>query len=70
MVLGWFENLPKDEVPPRNIWWSGDLLDHWFEEVDRRRGKKALGKRSTYEEADEVPYMGNQLVDRDELIPR
>lgn len=70
MVLSWHENLPKDEVPPRNLWWSGDLLDNWFEDVERRRKKKSSGKKSTYEAADEVPSMGNQLSDREELIPR
>lgn len=72
MVLGWYSNLPKDELPPRNIWWSGELLDSWFEDVEKRRDRKASGKASpsTYSQAEEVPSMGNQLVDRDELIPR
>ncbi len=70
MILSWHENLPKEEIPPRHLWWSGDLLENWFEEVEGKRKRKASGKRSTYEAADEVPSMGNQLVDRDELIPR
>lgn len=73
MVLGWFENLPKDEVPPRHTWWSGDLLDAWFKDVEERREKKMSSggkKKSTYDEADETPSMGNQLLDRDEYIPR
>lgn len=63
MVLSWHENLPKEEVPPRNIWWSGDLLDEWFEDVERRRKKKTSGKQSTYEAAEDSPSMGNQLVE-------
>lgn len=72
MVISWHENLPKDEVPPRHIWWSGDLLDNWFEDVDRRRKRKTTGKSSTYDEADETPSMGNQLAEevREKLIPR
>lgn len=72
MVLGWHENLPKNEIPPRNIWWSGKLLDQWFEDVDERRKRKASGKSSTYDEADEVPSMGNQLAEeaKKNLIPR
>jgi len=70
MVLSWFENLQKDEVPPRRLWWSADLLDDWFKDVDKRRTKKTQGKQSTYEGAEEVPSMGNQLVDREALIPR
>lgn len=69
MILGWYSNLPKEEIPPRNLWWSGKLLDQWFEDVERRRNKKS-GKKSTYDEADEVPSMGNQLVDKESLIPR
>lgn len=72
MVLSWNENLPKDEVPPRNIWWSGKMLDDWFRDVERRRDKKASGKQSTYDAADEVPSMGNQLAEeaKETLIPR
>jgi hypothetical protein len=70
MVLAWFENLPKEEIPPRHIWWSVDMLDQWFEDVGKRRKRQASGKKSTYDTADEVPSMGNQLVDREDLIPR
>jgi hypothetical protein len=72
MVLGWHENLPKDEIPPRNIWWSGKLLDQWFEDVERRRDKKSGTRRSTYDEADDVPSMGNTLAEdaKEKLIPR
>lgn len=71
MVLSWHENLPKDDVPPRHIWWSSDMLDKWFEEVERRRKKQSSGgKKSTYETADEVPSMGNQLLDREDTVPR
>lgn len=70
MVLGWYENLPKEEVPPRNIWWSGELLDDWFQDVEKRRDRKASGRQSTYEQADDSPSMGNQLVDREDYIPR
>ncbi len=70
MVLSWHENLPKEEIPPRHLWWSGDLLENWFTDVEAKRKRKSSGKRSTYEAADEVPSMGNQLVDRDDLTPR
>ncbi len=65
MVLSWHEKLPKDEVPPRHIWWSGELIDKWFQDVERKR-KSKTGKQSTYESADEVPMMGNQMA-RDDI---
>lgn len=69
-MLSWHENLPKDEIPPRNVWWSGELLDEWFEGVERRRKKKYSGTGSTYDRAEDSPMTGNALIDRDELIPR
>lgn len=35
-----FEELPKDEQPPRRIWDDGDKLKEWFEEVERKRKAK------------------------------
>lgn len=72
MILGWYENLPKEEVPPRHIWWSGELIDQWFEDVEKRRKKKTSKGGSTYDDADEVPSMGNQLAEeaKEQLIPR
>jgi hypothetical protein len=57
-VLSWHEKLPKDEVPPRYLWWSVDLIDKWFKDVERKRKRKSSG--STYDSADEVPMMGNE----------
>lgn len=64
-VLSWFENLPKDEQPPRHIWWSEDLLEDWFAEVsDNRKAKYGQGgrKRTSYEAADDVPMMENEVA--------
>lgn len=57
-VLSWYENLPKDEVPPRWIWWSGELLEQWFEDVTERRNKRTKGKRDD----EDVPLMSNALA--------
>lgn len=35
-----FEELPKDERPPRRIWLKPDELRAWFSEVERRREEK------------------------------
>jgi hypothetical protein len=62
-VISWHENLPKDEHPPREIWWSGELLDEWFRNVNEKRGEKTGTKRSSYDEADDVPMSGNVLAE-------
>jgi hypothetical protein len=35
-----FDELPKDERPPRNIWMDGPELRKWFKAVERRREEK------------------------------
>lgn len=64
-VLSWYENLPKDEQPPRWIWWSEELLDQWFEDVRENRGgggKKSVS-RSKYDSAEDMPMMRSSLAD-------
>lgn len=60
-VLSWFENLPKNEQPPRHIWWSDKLLDEWFESV--REERKGSNKRSRYDQAEDAPMMESSLAD-------
>lgn len=63
-VLSWYENLPKEEQPPRKIWWSGELVDAWFAEVREQRESKSSGgrKRSSWDEGTEVPLTDNDLA--------
>lgn len=61
MVISWHENLPKDEQPPRHIWWSDELLDSWFQDVRNNRESRHK-KRSSYDDADDVPMMQNELA--------
>jgi len=66
-VISWFENLPKEEQPPRAIWHSAELVDSWFRDVEKKRSEKygSSGKRKTsYEEADSVPMSTNELADQ------
>lgn len=35
-----FDELPKDERPPRSIWDSGKELRRWFKAVEARREEK------------------------------
>ena len=66
-VLSWHEKLPQDEIPPRHIWWSGDLIEKWFRDVEKKRKAKTSGKKSAYDSADEVPMMGNQMTAEDDI---
>lgn len=64
-VLSWFENLPDDEQPPRHIWWSDEMLSEWFRNVKENRKKEAGPvRRSSYDEATDVPMSENELIDR------
>lgn len=66
MVISWHENLPRDEQPPRHIWWSEKLLDEWFEQIraerEERGGKKK--PRSSYADADDAPMTQNEYAAR------
>lgn len=38
-----FNELPKDERPPRWMWLDGEKLDEWFKDVERLRDQKYGG---------------------------
>lgn len=42
LALGFlsFDELPKDERPPRSIWLVGDEMRQWFKAVERQRDRK------------------------------
>lgn len=63
-VISWHENLPRDEQPPRHIWWSVELLDEWFENVNEKRNDRTGSgrRRSSYDEAEDVPMTENELA--------
>jgi hypothetical protein len=65
-VISWHENLPRDEQPPRHIWHSPELVELWFKDVEEARNSKYGGgkKKSSYEEADNVPMTSNELTDK------
>lgn len=65
-VISWHENLPKDEQPPRHIWHSVDLVDKWFRDVEEKRDAKygnSGKKRTSYDEAEDVPMSRNELAE-------
>jgi hypothetical protein len=63
-VISWHENLPKEDLPPRQIWYSGEKVDNWFKDVeDKRSQNRPSGKSSSYDDADDVPMSTNELVE-------
>lgn len=43
MILGWYENLPKHEVPPEWMWPFPDELESWFERIEEERKEGRTG---------------------------
>jgi hypothetical protein len=39
-----FDELPKDERPPRRIWLDGEQLKLWFDDVERKREERYSNK--------------------------
>ena len=38
-VLNWYENLPKNEVPPKHLWCDPDGLELWWAKMEERRSE-------------------------------
>jgi hypothetical protein len=53
-----YEELPKDERPPRDIWLDGDKLTAHFHEVERQR-KEKYGIKT---DADDGDYEVNEAA--------
>jgi hypothetical protein len=39
-ILGWYENLQKNEVPPEYLWEDSEGLEMWWNSLDERREAK------------------------------
>lgn len=37
VVLNWYKNYPKEDIPPEEIWHHEERLDEWFEALEERR---------------------------------
>lgn len=40
-VLNWYENLPKEDVPPEHLWEDVEGLEAWWATVEDRRSDGA-----------------------------
>lgn len=43
-VINWYENLPKEEVPPEHLWADAEGLELWWKRVERNREDGTTGK--------------------------
>lgn len=42
-----FEELPREERPPKKIWLDGDRMTEWWREVEENRKRKLRGEGDT-----------------------
>lgn len=59
-VLGYFESLQSEEVPPRRYWHNQERLTEWFDAVKEKRTMRAQGM----EPIDEVEE-GSEMVENE-----
>lgn len=60
-ALGWlsFDELPRDERPPRNIWTDPKRLSEHFKAVERRREEKYGGSQDGVSDKIDGPVVQN-----------
>lgn len=58
-ILNWFENLPKDEVPPEHIWEDSEGLELWWKRVEAKRNDGVSSGSSDDDDED------SEMVDND-----
>lgn len=47
IVLNWYENLQRDEVPPEYLWEDVEGLEQWWKDIEARREDGAPTKRGS-----------------------
>jgi len=62
LVLGWYEHLPKADVPPEHLWEDVEGLDLWWATVEARRSDgyppPESGSSSSEDDAEADPKPG------------
>lgn len=59
MILGWQENLVREEQPPRWMWAFDEELEVWFDRVDQQRNTD----RNSSAESGGGGMMQNELLE-------
>lgn len=66
MILGWHENLQKEEVPPEHLWEDSEGLELWWNDVMARREDgipTSRGRGASDDSDDDDP--GREMVEND-----
>lgn len=52
--MAWFENLPKEDIPPEYLWEDVEGLEQWFKSVEAKRedGMPTVSGGGSSDEAD------------------
>lgn len=63
-ILNWFENLPKDEVPPEYLWEDSEGLEWWWSAVEEKResGDDAVSRPGGDEDDQSSSMADNELA--------
>lgn len=56
-----FEELPRDERPPRAIWRDPKAIRAWFRDVEAERERKFGANKGVYDEPIEGPVSENDV---------
>lgn len=65
-ILSWYENLPKEDVPPEYLWEDGEGLEMWWRTVEDRRndGVETSRGHTDHDQDDQAPKMVENDVAR------
>lgn len=44
MILAWFENHTKEDLPPDHIWEDPEGLEEWWDRVKERKESQSSGR--------------------------
>ena len=56
-ILSWYENLPKEDVPPEHLWEDSQGLELWWATVEERRELDPLGSGKPSARDEQGPEM-------------
>lgn len=63
-ILGYYEHLTEDDVPPEEMWGNDDALAEWFEEVKiRHKSADTPSERIPEPEEPQQGFTHNTLID-------
>ena len=67
MILAWNENLPEDEMPPKEVWYDEKKLERHFQNIKDKR-KRKWGNEAEEGTLDDA--QGKNVTLRNKLLDR